>query len=260
MKLIDTHAHIFDDQFDEDLSEVILRAQKEGVEHFLLPAIDSTTHKQMFDVCDQHSNCLPMMGLHPTSVNDNPNWGKELTIVEEYLKNPPVDKFYAVGEVGLDLYWSKEWQKEQTEAFDIQLQWSLEYNLPVVIHTRSAWVEIIEHLERYKNSGLRGVMHAFGDTMESYYQIKECGDFMFGVGGVVTYKKSGLAEVVAQIPLSDIVLETDSPYLTPAPFRGKRNEPAYLNYICQKIGEVKGVSPETVAEQTTLNAINLFKI
>ncbi|MDY3978572.1 MAG: TatD family hydrolase [Tidjanibacter sp.] len=260
MMLIDTHTHLYDEAFDNDRNEVFGRAREAGVGRFIFPAIDSQSDEALFSTCRQHPECLPLMGLHPTSVNDNPQWREELKRVETYLKKPPVDRFYGIGEVGLDLYWSEEWRREQTEVFDCQVELSLRYDLPLVIHTRSAWAEMIEILERYRGSGLRGVMHAFADTAESYQRVKSCGDFLFGIGGVVTYKKSTLPEVVRSIPLSDIVLETDSPYLPPVPFRGRRNESAFLSYICNAVAAIKEVQPDEVAAQTTINACRMFGI
>lgn len=259
MNLTDTHTHLYDEAFDEDRAGAIACAQAAGVGRFMCPAIDSGSHDRLFALCREYPGvCLPMMGLHPTSVNGNPDYRKELELVEKYLQNPPVDKFYAVGEVGLDLYWSKEWLREQEEAFGRQIELSLRYGLPLVIHTRDAWPEMIAALGKFAGRGLRGVMHSFSGTMEDYRTIKGFGDFMFGIGGPVTYKKSALAEIVEQIPLGDIVLETDSPYLPPVPYRGKRNESAYIAYICDKVAGIKGVLPAEVAQVTTANAERMF--
>lgn len=259
--MIDTHAHIYEPEFDADREEAILRAREAGVERMLLPAIDSESHERLFALCRNHAECCtPMMGLHPTSVNDNPHWREELELVERCLETPPegIGRFCAVGEIGLDFYWSNDFRDEQTEAFRRQIELALAHGLPLVVHTRAAWEEMTKTIESYRGRGLRGVFHAFADTKETYRRLKACGDFVFGIGGVVTFKKSALAEVVRGMDLRDIVLETDCPYLTPAPHRGGRNEPAYVRYICGKVAELKGVTEDEVAAATTENARRIF--
>lgn len=259
MRYIDTHSHLYEPEFDADRSEAVARAVAAGVDRLLLPAIDSESHERLFQMCrDYPDNCIPMMGLHPTSVNDNPAWREELALVGQYLEKSPVGEFCAVGEIGLDLYWSRDFREEQMEAFEQQIELALRYDLPIAVHTRSAWEEMCEVMEGFRGRGVRGVFHAFSDGLESYCRLRECGDFIFGVGGVVTFKKSPLAEVVREIPLEELVLETDCPYLTPVPFRGQRNESAYIPYICAKVAELKGVTPEEVAAQTTENAERMF--
>ncbi len=266
MKLIDTHSHLYEPQFDEDRDEAVTRAQQAGVERLLLPAIDSESHQRMLDMAVRYPElCLPMMGLHPTSVNDNPKFREELSVARHYLSNPPEGvKFCAVGEIGLDLYWSKEFFAQQLEAFTTQCRWAMELDLPVAIHTRSAWAEmekaVGELQEEAKSKGLRlrGVFHAFSEDVECYERLRALGDFKFGIGGVVTFKKSIVAQTVKQMALRDILLETDCPYLTPAPFRGKRNESGYISYICAKVAELKGISAEEVAAETSRNATELF--
>ena len=259
MRYIDTHSHLYEPEFDADRSEAVTRAVAAGVDRLLLPAIDSESHERLFQMCrDYPDNCIPMMGLHPTSVNDNPAWREELALVGQYLEKSPVGEFCAVGEIGLDLYWSRDFREEQMEAFEQQIELALRYDLPIAVHTRSAWEEMCEVMEGFRGRGVRGVFHAFSDGLESYCRLRECGDFIFGVGGVVTFKKSPLAEVVREIPLEELVLETDCPYLTPVPFRGQRNESAYIPYICAKVAELKGVTPEEVAAQTTENAERMF--
>ena len=259
MRYIDTHSHLYEPEFDADRSEAVTRAVAAGVDRLLLPAIDSESHERLFQMCrDYPDNCIPMMGLHPTSVNDNPAWREELALVGQYLEKSPVGEFCAVGEIGLDLYWSRDFREEQMEAFEQQIELALRYDLPIAVHTRSAWEEMCEVMEGFRGRGVRGVFHAFSDGLESYRRLRECGDFIFGVGGVVTFKKSPLAEVVREIPLEELVLETDCPYLTPVPFRGQRNESAYIPYICAKVAELKGVTPEEVAAQTTENAERMF--
>lgn len=259
MRYIDTHSHLYEPEFDGDRSEAVARAVAAGVDRLLLPAIDSESHERLFQMCrDYPDNCIPMMGLHPTSVNDNPAWREELALVEKYLEESPVGEFCAVGEIGLDLYWSRDFREEQMEAFEQQIELALRYDLPIAVHTRSAWEEMCEVMEGFRGRGVRGVFHAFSDGLATYERLRECGDFIFGVGGVVTFKKSPLAEVVREIPLEELVLETDCPYLTPVPFRGQRNESSYIPYICAKIAELKGVAPEKVAAQTTANAERMF--
>ena len=259
MRYIDTHSHLYEPEFDGDRSEAVARAVAAGVDRLLLPAIDSESHERLFQMCrDYPDNCIPMMGLHPTSVNDNPAWREELALVEKYLEESPVGEFCAVGEIGLDLYWSRDFREEQMEAFEQQIELALRYDLPIAVHTRSAWEEMCEVMEGFRGRGVRGVFHAFSDGLATYERLRECGDFIFGVGGVVTFKKSPLAEVVREIPLEELVLETDCPDLTPVPFRGQRNESSYIPYICAKIAELKGVAPEKVAAQTTANAERMF--
>ena len=185
---------------------------------------------------------------------------EEVALVEEYLSGGASRRFYAIGEVGLDFYWSREWQREQEEAFRRQVEFSLRFGLPLVIHTREAWPEMLGLLREFRGSGVRGVMHAFSGTWEEYEAVKACGDFLFGIGGVVTYKKSTLPEVVSRMPLGDMVLETDAPYLPPVPYRGKRNEPAYIVHVCRKVAELKGIAPEEVAAATSANACRMFGI
>ena len=261
--LIDTHSHIYDEAFDDDRKEVVERAKQEGIERIILPAIDGESNERLFDLCRACGDyVVPLMGLHPTSVNDNPRWREELAEVELLLENPPqgIARFYGVGEVGLDLYWSRDWQKEQEEAFRAQLDMALKYDLPVVIHTRDAWEEMAAIVEEYAGRGLKGIFHAFSADVAMYERLRRAGDFLFGIGGVVTFKKSVLAEVVKAMNLEDLVVETDSPYLTPAPHRGTRNESSYVRFVAAKIAELKGESYEKVASQTTANAKRIFNL
>ena len=267
MQLIDTHAHIYAEEFDSDRAEVVARAAEAGVVAMVLPAIDGESNERMFELSRALPNAYPFNGLHPTSVNDNPRWREELEEVERLLKacngggstapigspERPVERFYGVGEVGLDFYWSSDFVAEQMECFRRQVELAIEYDLPLIVHTRSAWDEMLALLEEYKGRA-RGVLHAFGEGVQTYERIKALGGFAVGIGGVSTYKKSPLAESIPHIDLEDILLETDSPYLTPVPFRGKRNEPAYVAYVCARVAELKGLTVEQVAEQTTLNA------
>ncbi len=263
MFLIDTHSHLYEPEFDADRRQALDRAVECGVERLLLPAIDAQSHERLFDLCRRYPDrCIPMMGLHPTSINDNPLWGKELDAVERLLENPPegIRRFCAVGEIGLDFYWSTEFRDRQIEAFRRQCRLALDHELPIAVHTRSAWPEMIALVEEFRGTGLRGVFHAFGEDAATYERLKSCGDFLFGIGGVVTFKKSRLADTVREMDLADLVLETDCPYLTPAPHRGERNESAYIVHICEKIAEIKGLAPETVAAATTANAERIFNL
>ena len=271
MKLIDTHTHIYGPEFDEDRTEAFERAREVGVEAFIFPAIDHETNQSQFALTREREDCFSLIGLHPTSVNDNPRWREELEEVERLLAacnrpseggvvgtpERPVERFYGVGEVGLDFYWSSDFMAEQEEAFRRQVELSVEYDLPLVIHTRSAWERMLTILEEYKGRA-RGILHAFGESVEVWERIERLGGFKIGIGGVVTYKKSPLLESVPLIPLEAMVLETDSPYLSPVPFRGKRNEPKNLVYICEQIARLKGCSPEEVAEVTSRNARQIF--
>lgn len=267
MNLTDTHSHLYDEAFDDDREEAFARAEEAGVKRLVLPAVDSESHERLFDLCRRHpAACVPMMGLHPTSVNENPRWREELDLVEKYLATPPegIARFCAVGEIGLDYYWSKEHVAEQIEAFVSQCRLAARLGLPVAIHTRDAWEDMVRIIAletkaaRNKGQQLRGVFHAFAEGIETYRRLKALGDFVFGIGGVVTFKKSRLPDVVKEMDLEDIVLETDCPYLTPAPYRGKRNESAYVRFVCEKVAELKGLTPEEVAAATTANAIRIF--
>lgn len=270
MQLIDTHSHLYDEAFDADRREALARALDAGVERLLLPAIDSESHEALFALCHEApKQCLPMMGLHPTLVNDNPRWREELALVERYLDSPPDGiRFCGVGEIGLDFYWSQDFMAEQTEAFVHQLRLAAERDLPVAIHTRAAWERMEEVIAaeyaaaKGRGKRLRGVFHAYSEDAATYRRLKALteGNFLFGIGGVVTYKKSVVASAVPEMELEDILLETDCPYLTPVPHRGKRNESAYVAHTAAKVAELQGVEVDHVAEQTGRNAINLFAI
>lgn len=253
MNIIDTHTHIYGKEFTNDLAQVIQRAENEGVTKFYLPGIDSHCIPAMLKLEEIYpGKCLAMMGLHPCSVNKN--YQEELNIVSGWLAKRP---FTAVGEIGLDFYWDKTFEKEQYEAFHQQIELSLQYNLPIIIHTRNAMPETIAVVRQYSARGLRGIFHCFGGPLEAAEEIISLG-FCLGIGGVLTYNNAGLGPVLEKIDLKHLVLETDAPYLTPVPFRGKRNEPAYLKYIIKKLAEVKGITPEEVAAATTANATSVF--
>ncbi len=253
MILIDTHCHLYGKEFTNDIEQVMARAAGEGVQRFYLPAIDSGATQAMLELEERFpGRCIAMMGLHPCSVREN--YKEELAQVEGWLAKR---EFAAVGEIGLDYYWDTSFAKEQEEAFRLQIEWALQYSLPIVIHTRNAMQPTIDIVKEYLPHGLRGIFHCFGGPYESALQIIEAG-FYLGIGGVVTYKKSGLAEVLERLDLSHIVLETDAPYLTPVPFRGKRNESSYLKYVAEKLAEIKNISVEEVAAVTTANAEKIF--
>lgn len=266
LQYIDTHSHIYEPEFDDDRTEVVERAIAAGVDRMLLPAIDTHSHRRMIDLALAYpENCFPMMGLHPTSVNENPTWREELAEVESFLRQPPEGvRFYAVGEIGLDYYWSQNYVEDQREAFVKQLRLAAELDLPVAIHTRAAWEDMCEIIEREsaaareRGERLHGVFHAFSEDVATYRRLKACGDFLFGIGGVVTFKKSALAEVVKEMSPEDLLLETDCPYLTPAPHRGKRNESSYIPYICARIAELTNSTEEQIAQITTRNAERIF--
>jgi len=263
MHLIDTHSHLYEPEFDADREEALARAAETGVGALLLPAIDSESHDRLFDLCRRHpEQCIPMMGLHPTSVNGNPRWREELAAVERLLCNPPegIARFCAVGEIGLDFYWSSDFRDEQIEAFRRQCRLAIALGLPIAVHTRDAYPEMTAIVEEFRGSGLRGVFHAFSEDAATYRRLKSCGDFLFGIGGTVTFKKSRTADTVREMDIGDLVLETDCPYLTPVPHRGERNESAYVRFVCEKIAALKGLPPEEVASTTTDNARRMFRI
>lgn len=254
MTLIDSHTHLYLQDFKEDIEQVILRANEAGVEKFYLPAIDSSETENLLQMEQMFpGKCFAMMGLHPCSVKDN--YKEELVLVKNWLQKR---HFVAIGEIGLDFYWDKTFARQQYETFEQQIDWALHYDLPIVIHTRNAMKETIDVIKKYEGRGLRGIFHCFGGSYENASEIIGAG-FYLGIGGVITYKNSGLAEVVEQIDIQHIVLETDAPYLTPVPFRGKRNESSYLKVIAQKVADVKKLSLEEVAAVTTANATRVFK-
>ena len=253
--LIDTHSHLFLEEFAEDLPQVMERARNAGVSSIFMPNIDSTTIDALLSVCAKYPDlCYPMIGLHPTSVNET--YEQELAIVRERLSAP--NYFVAIGEIGLDLYWDRTFLKEQLLVFERQIEWALEYELPVVIHTREAFDYIYKVLQPYKETGLTGIFHSFTGTSEEAAKLLDFPGFMIGINGVVTFKKSQLPEVLKDVPLARIVLETDSPYLTPVPNRGKRNESARLKDTLIKVAEIYRESPEVVAEATSENALKVF--
>ncbi|MFI3293077.1 MAG: TatD family hydrolase [Rikenellaceae bacterium] len=261
MKYIDTHSHLSDNKYIGDINEVILRSREGGVELILMPDCGSEGREELAALCSRNEGYLrPMVGVHPTTINEVGDWRIEVDEVERLLANSAPGGYCAVGEIGLDYYWSKDHVEAQRAAFVAQCELAIKFDLPVNIHTRDAWSDMCEILEGFKGRGLRGVMHAFCDTEESYLRISDCGDFYFSIGGVVTFKKSQVAKVVPRIPLDRLLLETDAPYLTPSPHRGERNEPAYLEHICAKIAELKGLTAKEVADATYNNAKRLFRL
>ena len=253
MILIDSHAHIYLKEFDDDRDQMMGRAAEAGVQEILMPAIDSSTHSMMLGVEKSYPDtCRCMMGLHPCSVGEN--YFQELEIVSQHLKN---QKFIAVGEIGLDFYWDLSFKKQQYEAFHQQLDLALQYNLPVSIHSRKATDECIEVIRQHQRGNLKGVFHCFSGNADQVRQLIELG-FYLGIGGVLTFKNSGLDAVIREIDLAHLVLETDAPYLAPTPFRGKRNEPAYLAQVIQKLADIKETTVENAAAVTTANTKKLF--
>jgi TatD DNase family protein len=253
MNIIDTHCHLYLEEFRDDIEQVIERAREYGVSRFYLPAINNQmTADMLFLEAKYPGVCVPMMGLHPCYVKED--YRAELAGVENWLSRR---SFSAIGEIGLDFHWDKTFVKEQYEAFTLQMQWALDKNMPIVIHTRNAMKETLETVKPFANKGLRGIFHCFSGSGEDAQQVVEMG-FYLGIGGVITYKNGGLPEALSAIGLEHMVLETDSPYLSPVPYRGKRNESSYLSYILEKLAEVKKASPEEVAAITTANAQKIF--
>lgn len=253
MKLIDTHTHLYLEEFDEDREQVVNRAFEEGVEALYLPNVDSRTIAGMLDMeVRWPGRCFPMMGVHPCSIKED--YEEELRIAREWLEKRT---FAAVGEIGIDLYWDKTFFEEQKDAFLKQINWALEFELPIVIHSRDATDEIIEILRSKGGPLPRGIFHCFSGNLEQANAIIESG-FYLGIGGVLTFKNSGLDKIIPGVDMKHLVLETDSPYLAPVPFRGKRNESSFVKRVAEKLAEIKGVPLEEVAKVTTQNARNLF--
>jgi len=250
---IDTHAHIYLDQFKDDLEKVIDRSRDENVERIYMPNIDSSSIDDMMDVAERFPNeCLPMMGLHPCSIKKG--FEKELHRIEEWFTRR---HFVAVGEIGTDLYWDKTMWDKQQEALNIQLGWAAKYQIPAVLHTRASIDETIEIVSKFNDESLFGIFHCFSGTVKQARSIINLG-FYLGIGGLATFKNGGIVEVLVNIPLDKLVLETDSPYLSPAPFRGKRNEPSRIPLIAQKISELRGMDIEEIARITSASANKIF--
>ena len=252
--LIDTHTHLYDEQFNDDRTIMIERAIQSGVKRMYMPNCDSGTIDGMLAVEQQFpDHCFAMMGLHPCSVNSTVD--EELKIVRNWLEKR---SFCAVGEIGLDYYWDKTFVDQQKKAFTTQMEWALEFKIPIVIHTRDAIRDTIDLVAPFAARGLKGVFHCFSGSYESAVQIIQLG-FYLGIGGVLTYKNAGLQEVVQKIDLAHLVLETDAPYLTPVPHRGKRNESSYVNLVAQRLAELKEVGLQEIRRHTTENALQLFQ-
>ena len=254
MELTDTHSHLYEDEFKEDRDEVIQRLKEKHVTQVYLPNIDNESIDKMLQLYRSDKQLFHiMMGLHPTSVKED--YKEMVDLIWGRLSE---EEIYAIGEIGIDLYWDKTYLKEQTEAFEIQVDWAVRQGYPIVIHTRKAFEETFHSLKKFDKNKLRGIFHCYSGSKEIAEEIFKIGDFSIGVGGVLTFKNAGLAQVVKEIPLEKIVLETDCPYLTPAPYRGQRNESSYVYYVAEKLAEIKGVSLEEIAEATTRNARNIF--
>ena len=256
MEFIDTHSHLYDEAFASEEDLAVTRATQAGVSRMILPDIDASSRDAMFRLAERHPDTLfPTLGLHPTSIDAN--WRNEMDAVEKSL---PEHRIWAIGEIGIDCYWSKEFLEQQKEAFRIQLEIAHKTGLPAIIHSRESTELIINILKDLRHLNLRGVFHAYSGSIETWREIQKLGDWYIGIGGVLTYKKAAIAETVKTIPLDRIVLETDSPYLTPVPHRGKRNESSYIPHIAEKLALQKEVSIEEVAMATTENAKRLFRL
>lgn len=256
MKLIDTHNHLYLDDFDPEQDLLVNVAKDSGIDTLLLPNVDLTTIDRMHDLSDRYPDfAFPMMGLHPTSVKED--YIKDLKQTESWLGKRT---YCGIGEIGIDLYWDKTFLKEQKIVFEEQLQWSIDLNLPVAIHTREAYREVFDCIHKIGPSRLRGVFHSFTGTANELAEAEKLENFMIGINGVITFKNSKLAEVISQTNITRIVLETDAPYLAPVPYRGKRNEPAYIWKTAEKVSETFGLTLEETVKQTRKNALKLFKI
>jgi TatD DNase family protein len=253
LQLVDTHCHLYAEEFQGEKIEAITRAELAGVYKIFMPNIDLSSMDAMFELeTDYPDICVAMMGLHPCYVKDDV--AQQLEVVRDWIN---VRRFSAIGEIGLDFYWDLSFKEQQYEAFRLQLQWAMEKDLPVAIHSRESLRDCIDEVRRVGNGRIRGIFHCFGGTVADANEIMDMGMYL-GIGGVVTFKKSGLAEVIQDIGLNRVVLETDAPYLAPVPFRGKRNEPAYVRYVAEKLSELTGKTLEEVGRITTANAEDVF--
>ncbi len=254
--MIDTHSHIYDEAFDEDRAQVIQRAKDAGVEKIILPNVDSLSLDRMLRLETEYADyCYAAIGLHPTSVKEDYQSG--LHMVKSELEKR---KYIAIGEIGIDLYWDKSFYNEQVFVFQQQIDWALEYNVPVIIHVRDSFEETMEALAPYKGKGLKGVFHSFTGGLKEANEILTYGGFLLGINGIVTFKNSNLSDMLKNVSMDNIVMETDSPYLTPVPFRGKRNESSYIKYVCGKLAEIYNLPAEEIDKVTSLNAKELFGI
>lgn len=252
--MIDTHSHIYSEEFDTDRAEIIDRARQVGITHIVLPNVDSESLPRMLELEAAYPDyCYASIGIHPTSIDEN--YQSSLQLVRSELERR---SWVAIGEIGLDLYWDKTFLTQQIIALQQQLEWALEFDLPVIIHVRDAFRETMDALAPYRNKGLRGVFHSFTGSIDDAREIIEFGDFYLGINGIVTFKNSGLADTVSHIDLSHIMMETDAPYLTPAPHRGKRNESAYVQLVCRKLADIYLCTEKEIESITTRNALHLF--
>lgn len=254
MKFVDSHAHIYADEFKEDRHDMLMRAFEAGIEKIYMPNVDHTSIDGMMVLEEKYKGkCIAMMGLHPCYVKKD--FEKELYLVEDWVKK---HRFAAIGEIGIDLYWDTTFRAQQEEAFKIQVDLAKKAGLPIVIHSRNATRETLDLLQKVKEDNLKGVFHCFSGTLEEAKEVQAL-DFFIGIGGVATFKNGGLDKVLPAIGMDKIILETDAPYLAPVPHRGKRNEPSYVPLIAKKVAEFMKVELEELAEKTTQNCINLFK-
>ncbi len=250
---IDTHTHTYDEQFKEDQKEMLQRAFDAGVAELYMPNCNSETIDSMMQLAKEYpKQCLPMMGLHPCYVKED--YEKELTIVEEWLSK---EKFYAVGEIGLDYHWDLTFKEQQIIAFEQQIDWAIKYDLPIVIHSRKSTQDCIDVIRKKQNGSLKGVFHCFGGSLEEAKQIIDLG-FYIGIGGVVTFKNSNLPDIIKEVGIGYVILETDAPYLAPTPYRGKRNESSYIPLIAERLVDVTQFELKDIARITTHNAHTLF--
>lgn len=253
---IDSHAHIYDAQFADDFNEMLLRAQENGIEKILMPNCDEETLLQMLAIQKSHKGtCYAMLGLHPCYVKEH--YKDALHNLKKYLGKAP---FIAIGEIGLDFYWDKSHIAEQEQALEIQIQWALEHNLPIVLHTRDSIDETISIVKKYIAQGLRGVFHCFSGNEIQAKEITEELGFYIGIGGVLSFKNSGLKNAIQNINMNNIILETDAPYLAPSPFRGKRNEPSYIKLIANHLAEIKKLDDASIENITSANCAKLFNL
>jgi len=254
--LTDTHSHLYAEQFNEDIDQVMSRCLADGINRIFLPNIDESSINAMLSLEETYPNtCFPMMGLHPCSVNEN--FKEQLSVVKSWLNKR---EFVAIGEIGIDLYWDKTLLSQQKEAFRTQIEWAKELGIPIIIHARDSFDEIFEIVDELNDDRLSGIFHCFTGSLEQAEKIINFQNFWLGIGGVLTFKNSGLDKVIKEVDLKHLVLETDSPYLAPAPFRGKRNESSYLKLIALKLAELKSVSLGEVAALTTANSKEIFGV
>ncbi|AMR31513.1 hydrolase TatD [Mucilaginibacter sp. PAMC 26640] len=255
MVLTDTHTHLYYEADDIKRAALMQRCLDSGVERLFLPNVDAASIPMMNDLLEAYpANCFGMLGLHPCSVKEN--WAHELALMQPALHKHPI---YAIGEIGIDLYWDKSFLTEQIHAFKLQIKWAKELRLPIVIHCRDAFNEVYQVLQEERGDDLRGIFHCFGGSLEQAQSVIDLG-FYLGIGGVVTYKNGGLDKILPQIDLNHVVLETDSPYLSPVPYRGKPNESSYLTYIAQKVADLYNISFTEVARITTENSKKVFGV